>query len=670
MTLSNEDLLREIAADRALASSVCFRHRHPQETPPFHARIMDLWRAADEFVVIQAFREAAKSTLSEEFLCLEAEFKNSPYSLIIGETYIKACQRLDSIKHELSTNEMLKRLFGRSKGDTWNENFIVLANGCALQAAGWDQELTGFNHRGIRPYRAYLDDIENKERVRDSATVEENWQRLWRELLPALDKIHRKLRFTQTPLADDCMVRRAASDPSFVSGFFPICDGDIDAPETQSLWPERYPMEWIRAERDRYARAGVLPLFNQEYLLVSAQTQAKPFAAEQLRFMEVAPAKWAPRKAIIDPARTTDVRSSAQTGHVVVSRIGSTLYVHESGGAFWQPSQIVEHAFDVHERHQCEVCIEKNGLDEWLLQPIRAESLRRGAALPVKAVQAPTDRDKDQFILGLQPFSKSGDIVLVGDRTKHSALVSQFSNFPSGKKDVINALAYAVRVFGGEPIYADFGEANIFGAPGLDPPLDSVLYLSVTGDATLTCAVLAAIDGQRLLFISDWATNLPATDSLTDISMVCRASYPAHLLNAVVTASVHDQQDRNPIVRTLRSRGLKVYRGGFEQAQRGSLTHMIRTEIRGRRQLCVDARAVNTIQALAGGYQYPIWKGAKQGSEPEYGIYRFVAEACENLTSTIVSTHNQELPTGAQTALNPQGSRYITSLPNRAARRS
>jgi hypothetical protein len=85
--------------------------------------------------------------------------------------------------------------------------------------------------------------------------------------------------------------------------------------------------------------------------------------------------------------------------------------------------------------------------------------------------------------------------------------------------------------------------------------------------------------------------------------------------------------------------------------------------------LRVDTRARNTIQALSGGYAYPIGKGAKQGGEPEYGIYRFIGEALEALTSGVVSAHTEALPEGARTALNPQGQRYISTLANRTARR-
>ena len=666
MALTNEALLRACSEDRALASTLIFDHRHPQRSPAFHVEIMDLWRAADEFVSIEAFREAAKSTLSEEFLALEGAYANSPYTLIIGETYDKGCQRLDSIKHEILTNRKLGELFGPLKGSTWNENFIELRNGAVLQAAGWDQELRGFNHRGVRPHRAYLDDIENKERVRDVETVEANWSRLWTELMPALDKLHRKIRITGTPLADDCMIRRCSNDPSFVHGFFPICTGDVDDPETVSLWPERYPMEWIRAERDRYAAAGELQAFIQEYLLVSAQTQNKPFTPEQIRYQLVAPRRFARRIAIIDPARTANVATSAHTGYVVCSRVGSTINVHESDGRFMQPSEVVDLAFDVHERYGCEVCIEKNGLDEWLMQPLRVEMLKRGKAIPIKAIAAPQDRDKAQFISGLEPFFRGADVVLIGDRVKHNKLVAQITNFPSGKVDVLNALAYAPRVFGGEPLYPDFGDANI--VDNYEPEISAALVLGLAGSSILTCAVLAAIEGQTFTVLADWSSYLPAQDSIKDIATVVRAMFHNYRISACVPADLYDQQDRSPIVRTLRRENIKVFRGEYAGASRGALTPLLRAEVRGRRLFRVDALAVNSLQSLGGGYQYPFGKGGRQGGEPETGAYRYIGEALECLTSAVVSGHNEALPEGANVTTNALGSKYMTSLPTRPGR--
>ena len=74
MALTSGALLTAISGDRALGSAMLFPHRHPQASPAFHVEVMDLWRCADEWVLIEAFREGAKSTLSEEHLLIEACF--------------------------------------------------------------------------------------------------------------------------------------------------------------------------------------------------------------------------------------------------------------------------------------------------------------------------------------------------------------------------------------------------------------------------------------------------------------------------------------------------------------------------------------------------------------------------------------------------------------------
>jgi hypothetical protein len=96
----DHNLLEKISNDRALGSAMLFAHRHPQESAAMHVEMMDLWRSADEFVLIEAFRDAAKSTIAEEAITMEGCFGNFHYMLLIGETYTKACQRLAAIDYD------------------------------------------------------------------------------------------------------------------------------------------------------------------------------------------------------------------------------------------------------------------------------------------------------------------------------------------------------------------------------------------------------------------------------------------------------------------------------------------------------------------------------------------------------------------------------------------
>jgi hypothetical protein len=667
MSLTNAAALKVISEDRALASAMLFPHRHPQASPPFHVEIMDAWRSQDEFVLVEAFRSAAKSTLSEEFLLTEACFGNFNYCLIIGETYTKACQRLEAIKNEAAKNMKLFALFGKIAkvaGRLWNEHQFELPNGVLLEAHGWEEELRGFKWRDWRPDRAYLDDIENETMVKDKAAVDATMRKLYLQLIPAMDKELRKVRVTQTPLAEDCLVSRLRTDSLWTTLRFPICNGDIDAPDTVALWPERFPMSWIRTERDRFEKAGQLRGFLQELMLMAIGSQDKPFGEEDLRSVAIDPFPWLPRTLIMDPARTVNVATSDNTGRVVVSRMGTTVYVHASSGEYWKPDAIIRDAFDTSDRFDdATVAIEKNSLDEWLLQPMRAEMLRRGKSLPLKALQAPQDRSKDQFIMGLEPFFKAGDIVLVGGESAHPKLVAQIRNFPSGKKDILNALAYVQRVFSGAAVYEDFGQQNL--TSEYEPSERHALALCFNATGAETTAVLVSVEGERLVGVADWISPVPPAQAVPDVMQLVRAAFPRARLTCWLPADVMDQQDRMPLMAALRSAKLAPMRGAYTTMARGSLSPLIRTEMKGRRLFLVDSNARHTMNAMAGGYNFPVAKNGQLGTEPERGPHRTLLEGLECAAHVICSSAGNSLPDDLHSATNPQGAQYFTSLPRR-----
>jgi hypothetical protein len=658
----SDQLLREISQDRALAAHIIFSHRHKQATPPFHIEMTDLWRSADEFVEIEAFRQGAKTTVSEEFLLIEALFKNFNYLLIFGETYTKACARITTMKYELATNLKIYNLFGKQKLVKEAENKLIMPNGVCIEAHGWEEEIRGYLHLDFRPDRAYLDDIENKERTKDSATVDINWKKLYMQLIPAMDKENRKVRMTGTPLADDCMITRAAASPMWTSAKFPICDRDIDDPAAKSLWPERYPMEWIISERDRYEKEGMLREFNQEFMLLPTGAIGKPFTEDMLAFEDVAPRAFCPRVLIMDPARTTEIKKSDQTGHVVVSKLGSRIFIHASDANYWMPDQVVQGAFDISaEFDDAEVAIEKNSLEEWLLQPLRAKMLTVGRVLKLKVMNAPQDRNKDQFIMGLRPFLVAKDIVFVGGRSKHSKLIGQILNFPSGKKDVINALAYALRVFSGITVYGDFSDRHIGQTQELSR--GAMLMLGVNCTGTETAAVLVAVDGPFITVLGDWISPLMPNEAVPDIARAIRVGWPGKNITVWTPSDVFEQAGHNPLLGSLKAAGWKPNCGEHTTLCRANLTPLLRQEVRRRALFCVDQTARNTLQAMAYGYNFPVKTNGERASEPERNAARTLIEALEVLTFAIDKQENA--PGLTPNATNVGGTAYFSALPSR-----
>jgi hypothetical protein len=666
------NLLRRCSEDRALASSILFPHRHPQMSGELHVAMMTLWGSRNEFVLFEAFREAGKTTTAEEFIALEGCFANFHYGLIIGETYSKACQRLEAIDKECRSNMKLQRLFGGPVLARKSiENRLWFKAGPMLEAWGWEQELQSFKYHEHRPDLAYMDDIENLERVRDAQAVDAGMRKLWLELLPAMDKTRRRVRFGQTRRAEDCMVTRLAKSPEWLYYGVPIADGPIDSPDTRSNWPGRYSMEWIRAERDRYRNAGMEGEFNQSYMLQVLDPATKAFKAEMLKELDVSPWHWMPRYAIYDPTRTTNEKrtrthgKSDRAGKVVVSRLGSQILVHESAGLFPKPDEFIKDLFDCDERHHpVKIGIEKNSLDDWLLQPIRMEMMRRGVSLPMHALQAPQDKSKEDFILGLQPFARAGDVVLIGGKGAHAQLVAEWSNFPSGPRDIMNALAYALKMFAGKLIYADFSGANIMQAPL--PKRGEDVFVGFQATAAEAVFVSVVRDGRRLCVDAAATAAGSVQDAVKTLAFALTTRYPKNPLQIWVPGDTYDQQLRVPLVQALRAAHLTPYRAENTGVARAGLSDRIRNTWEQKRMLTVDADCHLVLNALAAGYQQPIGRGGVVSQEPEAGTSMLVAQALECMVAMLDRTGleaTRAFPAGANIEHTPAGVAYVSANP-------
>lgn len=668
------ELLRELSEDRALASVVLFEHRHPQLEAPMHTEMMDVFASRDEFIVVEAFREAGKTTKAEEHIIMAGCFRNFNYGLVIGETYEKAVQRLSAIDHECVTNEKLHEAFGGPVLARKSiENKIFFRSGAFIQALGWEQELQSFKYKTHRPDFAFLDDVENLERVRDAQSVDESMAKLFTDLRPAMDKERRKIIVSQTRRAEDCMVTRLAANPEWLYRGYPICDRDPDDPEAVATWPARYPIAWIREEKRSFQSSGMLSSFLQMYMLQTVDPEAKPFKDSMLASLDVSPYHWMPRYAIYDPSRTSNQRrndrtSSDRTGKVVVSRLGSKILVHESGAFYWKPDAFINDVFDTNERHRpAKIGVEKTSLDDWLLQPIQMETLRRGVSLPLKALNAPQDRSKEEFIQGLLPFATVKDIVLVGGRTAHPQLVAEWANFPQGPRDIMNALAYSLRIFAGVPMYEDFNGGNIMEAP--QPRLGETVYLGWQASGSESVCVAVVRDGRRLAVAADSSGTGAIADTVKTLAFTIRSAFPGATFQAWVPAETYDQAQRIALVPALRAERLTPYRGEHVAVARGCLSEYLRTKWHNKPLLSVDNRSKGVLNALSAGYALSVEKG-RPSSEPEPGTSRLIAEALECVVAAlhrIGDADDQGFPRGAHLSHNPSGVAYVSANPRARA---
>jgi hypothetical protein len=429
------------------------------------------------------------------------------------------------------------------------------------------------------------------------------------------------------------------------------------AGEERSSWPGHPTLTpaWIATERQAYAAQGEMDIWEREYMCNAASQADRAFSAEMIR-VEPVPRAWQAVYAMIDPARTVR-RTSATTGWAVWSWVRNRLIVWEAGAKHLLPDEIVDLIFRINRDYApVEIGVEEDGLNEWLLQPIRVRMLAEGVA-PVRGVRAP--RGKIDFIRGLQPFFAAGEVVWATDMPD---LREQILAFPTGKIDAPNALAYALLLKPGRLVYPDWNPNGHIDAD-VRPAWGKPVYLAGNATSAALSAALVQIGEGRTVVLGDWIAEGEPAEALEGV--VREASMAAGGARLVLIAGrQHWEQYRNVgLIQAARALGLEARPGGDPARGR----ELIRKEL-GRVGECGPSFAVApaarwTLNAFAGGYSRPLRSGAV-AADPEDNRYRLLMEGLEAMAGLLAwGLEDEAEDTAGNFAYDERGRRYRSALP-------
>lgn len=665
MVANKAEILKRFRADRGLAHRVLFAHRHKNRSPAFHRHILDAWSCPAGRVGIEAFRGAAKSTIAEEYIIAGAAMREFRNCLIVGETYDRACDRLKAVRHELEHNEDLIELLGPQVGDIWTEARIVTTNNVIIQAAGAGQSLRGIKYLQYRPDLVFCDDIESKEEVSSDKARDDLFAWFMEVLVPLLDPEGR-IRMIGTPTHPNCLVERFRKSPAWQFQVFPIVIPHEEGftipvaslPGTwEAMWPDRFSPERVCAMATEYAQSGAMQSFLQEYMCRAEDERTKPFLRSHMIPALPTPA-WVPAWAMVDPARTTKA-TSARTGYAVWSWVGSRLIVREAYGRFHKPDEIINEIFRIDAAFRpVYVGVEADGLEEFIFQPLRSAMADRGLSVPIKSIRAP--RGKLDFISALQPFFASGEATMEMDRC--ADLVDEMLSFPTGRMDVVNALAYALRLRPGQPVYEDFSREHVVDASDLHQHVGSTLVVHAT--PSHVAAVLVVVSGGVMQVKAAWRLERPAMEVLGDVvhEAVQAVGGPVK-----VAAPADHFTQFSPTGLLAASRKFRVPLDRLPLVGKSSeaLVPWLRQRRRGQPAFRVGNDVRWVVGGLAGGYAREARPDGRVGLAPEESPYRLPMEALEAFAAMMArgvedASRDETLP-WTSTA---DGRTYLSSRPD------
>ena len=642
-------LIERLARNPRLAHASLFPHRHPDETPRFHLEMIDAWWSDDPHVITEAFRGGAKSTIAEEAITSMACLRKFKNGIILGDNETRAKERLTSIKHELEHNEYIEELFGNLVGETWTETKIVLTNGTVIHAIGRGQSLRGTKHLAQRPDMAFGDDMESEDDVANPEAREKFKQWFLKTVMPALTPEH-KFRIAGTPLHPEAWLVRLKKSIGWRSKTYPIKFRNADG-EWEATWPARFPLDRIDVIEQGYIEAGGTQEFSQEYMCQSEDPAVKAFVPELMK-VEPTVRTWHATYAMYDPARTVKT-TSATTGVVIFSWINNRLIVWDGYGPRWKPDEIISDMFKVDDQyHPVTIGVERDGLEEFILQPLRQEQMRRAYAIPIRPMKAP--KGKLDFIRSMQPFFKAGEVIFAKELPE---LRAQLLGFPTGAIDIPNALAYAMILRPGQPIYDNFSYLNVV-EEIFKLPRQS-MYLAINGTQMYTTAALIQLnDG---VFNVLWDTVREGDPGAVLAGIVGDAGLEAGQRPRLYAGPEHfGNYDTIGLRGAARKIPTDLSTAGFGLDGRDEIRGLLRRQIRSGPALRVSTRARWTLNAFAGGYCKEVMKNGQLSEFPSDGPYKTLMDGVESFASLLkMGNIGEEQPINYQ--MTADGRRYISS---------
>lgn len=252
-------LRRYFAKPENIPAFAMLFHAHvPTYPPDFHLEILELYTNTRGHVGGAAPRGFAKSTTtSVVYLAWRTLNATSRFSLLIGDTWSQAVLHLAAVKDELEDNVVIKWLYGDVMGSQWSEDEIIVMgiddNGkrqeCKIMALGAGQKVRGLKFKNFRVQLMICDDLENDEAVQNKDRREKLRRWLVRAALPAIDRQMGRCILIGTMLHKRSLLSAIVAKEKEFKSWTTFCySGLLD--NGQSLWPEVYSAEEVKAWRD------------------------------------------------------------------------------------------------------------------------------------------------------------------------------------------------------------------------------------------------------------------------------------------------------------------------------------------------------------------------------------------------------------------------------------
>ncbi|MBT7080236.1 MAG: hypothetical protein HN929_02015 [Chloroflexi bacterium] len=417
---------------------------------PFSSLHEEIFRILDDDNIKQAVIAAPRG-FGKTSICTKAYpakrllFREKKFIVPISATATKAIMDSENLKRELLYNSSITEVFGDLKSDHWTKDQWTTSTGTMVFPRGAKQQIRGILHGRHRPDLIIADDLEDPKSVMNEdlrAELQDWW---FSDVCNSVNRARDdwKIVVIGTVLHEDSLLVKLIEDPDWYSVQLSICDDDY-----HSNWPDFISDEGVKQLRDAHKRRGQLDLFYREYRNMPVSTEDATFKPEYFKYYEeadIADNKRIENVILVDPAKTVKMHSAESAVVVVgIDRTSSRLYVRDVISAKMHPDTLYNEIFAAISRYNCHVVgVEVTSLNEFITQPIKNESQKRG--VPFELIELKARAKKEDRIAALVPYYRQGYVY--HNQTCTGGLERQLMSFPRSRlMDIMDCFAYVVEL--------------------------------------------------------------------------------------------------------------------------------------------------------------------------------------------------------------------------------
>lgn len=294
--LALAELVELCAADSELFCKTFFPKAFRQPAPSFAPRFWDLLDDPRiRYGNGQMFRGSSKTTRSRAYAAKRIAYGLSRTILYIGKSEGHAVRSIKWLQQQVLFNPLFASTFQLERGNTWTGTECQIHHGIEghsvwIMGMGITGSIRGINQEDFRPDLIVIDDVCDEE---NSATAEQRekiddlvFGALVESLAPASETPDAKMIILATPLNRDDVSTRALKDPMFKSivvGCWTPETAELPIDQQESIWPERWSSETLRAEKRAAMARNKLSLFVREKECKITSRETSVFKPEWLK---------------------------------------------------------------------------------------------------------------------------------------------------------------------------------------------------------------------------------------------------------------------------------------------------------------------------------------------------------------------------------------------------